>query len=444
MRILFISTDLIAGDLARILSKEGHDVRLYIQDKNRRKNFEGLVQKTDDWRKELTWVGKDGLIVFDDVGYGKHQDRLRKQGYSVFGGSELGDKLEIDREYGQEIFKKYGIKTAPLKDFRNIQDAITFIEKDRTAWVVKQNNHHYSKKLNYVGSLKDGRDVISFLKNNLGNPHLKNEKISLHKRIFGVEIGAGRYFNGTDWVGPIEINLEHTHLFPNEVGPLTSEMGTLAWYTKNEANKLWQATTAKLKPYLQEIGFRGDIEINSIVNKTGAYALEATARFGSPIIHLHEELHLSPWGEFLKSVADGKQHPFKYKKGYGIVTLIAIPPFPYGDEDKTELLTGTEIFFDRIKKEDWNSIHFEEVSVKHHKGTPHYYISDNRGYILYVTASNKSLRKAQEKIHTLIQKIHVPKMMYREDIGSKFLREDKETLKKLGYIKQDWHDKYLN
>jgi len=444
MRVLFISEDLIAGDLARILIQEGHSVKLFIRNKEQRNNFEGIVPKIDDWKKELSWVGKEGLIVFDDVGFGKIQNGLRKKGYRVVGGSEQGDRFELDREYGQEIFKKYGIQTAPLKDFDDLADALHFVEKDKRAWVVKQNNHHYSKKLNYVGALRDGRDVASFIRSNIGNPHLRKERISLHQRIFGVEIAAGRFFNGNDWVGPICINLEHTHLFPNNIGPLTSEMGTLAWYTENENNKLWKATTAKIKPYLQEIGFKGYIDINCIVNKTGAYALEATARFGSPIIHLQEQLHISPWGELLSALADGEKYSLKYRKGYGLVTVMAAPPFPYGDIDKSDLLTGTEIFFDRMTKKDWESVHFEEVSARHSKEGLQYYISDNRGYVLYVTSSDRSLRKAQEKTHKLIRKIFFPKMMYREDIGSKFLREDKETLKKLGYIKQDWHDKYLN
>lgn len=441
MRILFISRNLMAADLVRSLKAEGHSVKLCITNKNRRRNFEGIVEKTNDWKSELVWVGKgkNSLIVFDDVGFGKEQDELRSQGYSVFGGSELGDKLEMDREYGQEIFRTYGIKTVPLKDFNTVKEAEEYIKNHPAAWVVKQNNNH-SKKISFVGERKDGKDVLSYLKSNLENAHLKDERITLHKRIFGVEIGAGRYFNGTDWVGPIEINLEHTRLFPNDIGPITDEMGTLAWYTENEKNKLWQATTAKLKPYLQEIGFRGDIEINAIVNKQGAFALEATARFGCPIIHLHKELHVSPWGEFLKAIADGKQYKLKYKRGYGIVTALMAPPFPYYTEDETELLFGTQIFFDRMSKKDWDAVHFDEVA---RAADGSYYIADNQGYVLYVTSHHRSLRKAQDKILKLIKKISFPKMMYREDIGGRFLREDKETLKRLGYIKQDWHDKYV-
>lgn len=122
MRVLFISKDLLAGDVARLIKEEGHEVKLYIKDKARRENLEGMVDKTNDWKKELKWVGKEGLIVFDDVGFGADQDKLRKQGYAVFGGSERADLLETDRKYGQQIFAEYGMDTVENEKFQNIPD----------------------------------------------------------------------------------------------------------------------------------------------------------------------------------------------------------------------------------------------------------------------------------------------------------------------------------
>ena len=54
MRILFISNDLIAGHLAYLLTTEGHDVRLYIEEEGRRDNFHNLVTKSFDWKADLT------------------------------------------------------------------------------------------------------------------------------------------------------------------------------------------------------------------------------------------------------------------------------------------------------------------------------------------------------------------------------------------------------
>lgn len=432
MNILFISNDLIGGNLALLLKKEGHNVKLFIEDSGRHENFNNMITKVYNWKKELPWVGTDGLIVFDDVGYGEIQDDLRKQGYTVFGGSKGGDRLEQDRVFGQKMFREHGIKTFPLKDFNSIKNAISFVKKHKKAWVIKQNNHHYSKVLNYVGEFDDGRDVLGMLYNYYHSKRANTEKISLHEKIIGVEIGCGRYFNGHDWVGPIEFNIEYPKFFPGDLGPMTSEMGTLAWYSNDEKNKLYRETIEKMTAYLRKVNFRGDFEINCIVNETGIYALEATARMGSPIIHLHSELNKSPWGEFLYAVAKGEDYNLKWKKGYGIVVLVAVPPFPYTEKAQRNLLYGSYVYLDNLKQRDNQHVHFEEVSYNTNK--KRFYISDTRGYILYVTGVTSSIKKTQNNVYRIIKDVYIPKMFYRNDIGDSFLKENRAKLIKWGYI----------
>lgn len=432
MNILFISKDLNAGNLAYLLTKEGHSVKLYIDNKESRHNFDNMVTRIDNWRTELSWVGKDGLIVFDDVGYGATQDRLRKQGYTVFGGSAKGEKLETDREYGQEIFKKCGIETVELKDFENMDDAAMFIKKNPAAWVLKTDNGN-GKFYSYVGELPDGDDVLCLLRNYLLHSPINKKAVTLHKRIYGVEIGVGRYFNGKDWVGPIEYNIEHVSFMAGNVGPTTSEMGTLAWYDDNEKNKLYLATLAKMKDFLATTGFRGDFEVNCIVNEDGVFPLEATARLGTPAIHLHSEIHESPWGEFLHAVASGKQYDLKWKKGYATVALMAVPPFPFSKKSKEHDHYGIRIHFVDTKPEDFKHVHFEEVALSSiDKGQ--YYITDKQGYILYVTGLGATVKEAQKKMYALAKKVVIPKVMYRNDIGDSFDHTDRDKLKAWGYL----------
>lgn len=432
MKILFITKDMVAPYLAILLKNEGHSVKLFIQDKDRKNNLDLLVDKTDNWKQELEWVDKDGLIIFDNVGYGKIQDSLRKKGFNVFGGSEFGDKLENQREFCNEIFEKYGMKTRILKDFKKIEEAIDYIKENPKAWVIKQNGSML-KSANYVGLFQDGKDTIDVLNNYLHNKFIDQTNITLQEKIEGVEIGVGRYFNGNDWVGPIEINLEHKKFCAGDVGPTTSEMGTLAWYDDNENNKLFQETLSKIKPYLQKINFKGDMEINCIVNETGAYPLEATPRFGSPIVHLQTEIHSSPWGEFLSSIAKGSAYNLNWKRGFGIVLLLALPPFPYKKINKESLSCGLNIYFDKVSQEEMKHIHFEAVARSNNGNR--YYVSDNNGYILYVTSIGKTPEEARKKAYEITKKIIIPKIMYRNDIATKFIEEDQEKLKKWGYLK---------
>lgn len=432
MKILFVSNDLIAGNVAYLLAKAGHDVKLHIEDEDRRDNLHGMVNKTEDWKSELKWVGKKGLIIFDDVGHGIVQDALRKDGYNVFGSSAEGDMLERNRVFGQEKFAEYGMTIVPIKNFPNADAAIRFVKKNPGAWVIKQNSTS-DKGLNYVGLFDDGRDVLDVLRNYKANNSHGSAVLTLQKRIIGVEIAVTRCFNGTDWVGPMLINIEHKKFLAGDVGPTTSEMGTIGWYEEDENNRLFAETLGKLKPYLQEINYRGIIDINCIVNEEGAFPIEATCRAGSPIIHLQTELNLSPWADLMLATAKGQPFKLKVKPGVGIVIVVAIPPFPFAKKIRQHSQFGTCIYFDdKMTEKEKTHVHFEEVSWD--KRRKCHYISDRRGYILYVTETGKTVEEAQKKAYKIIKKILIPKMMYRNDIGQRFVGTTKKQLKRWGFI----------
>jgi phosphoribosylamine--glycine ligase len=260
----------------------------------------------------------------------------------------------------------------------------------------------------------------------------------LQRHIDGIEIGCAHYFNGDDWVGPIEVSIEHKRLFPGDIGPKTYEMGTLMWYDADENNRLFAETLAKLKPYLREIGYRGDIDVNCIVNETGAYPLEITARFGYPAIQLRIEIHESPWGAFLKAVADGKNYSLSWSHGFGVVVLIACPPFPYSISGSERGLSprGLTVHFDHSMDDDaFRHIHFEDVSVrKDGFGRDEYCVAADTGYVLHVTALTERAENARRKAYELIGKITLPRMFYRHDIGLKFIERDRRELERIGYL----------
>lgn len=428
MRVLFVSGEFIVGDLARYLQLEGCDVKLFIEHPKQKHCLDGLVDKTDDWKKEIDWVGKDGLIVFDDVGYGKIQDNLRKEGYRVVGGSEGGDKIELDREYGQWILSQHGMSIVPIFNFSKVEDAIKFVSARGGAWVVKQNNHQCA--LNYVGELPNGKDVLSVLEL-YKKAGVKN--LTLQEKIDGVEIGVARYFNGNDWVGPIEMNVEHKSLFNGNIGPKTGEMGTLMWYDDNEENKLFQETLVKFKSYLSGIDFRGDVDLNVFVNEDGIFPIEITARFGCPSTYLQGTMHHSPWREFLGAIADGKEYNLQYHTGYGIALTLASPPFPYsGNFNKEYSSEGLEVLYkDELAEEEEKRIHFEGIYKKDEK----FFVSESLGYVLFVSGRGESIKESQKSALDLAEKVVIPKIFYRTDIGEKFLNNDMKLLKEWGWIK---------
>ena len=128
----------------------------------------GLVSRTDDWNADLPWileVGNDGIILFEDDAHerGRKQDELRRQGFQVIGGSSFGDRLENDRKYAQSVLRDIGLPVAPMYEFDTLAEATSFVEAHPGRYVLKFSGDAFCASDNYVGRMRDGRDVVAVL-----------------------------------------------------------------------------------------------------------------------------------------------------------------------------------------------------------------------------------------------------------------------------------------
>ena len=204
------------------MKKEGHEVKYFIQQKDQRDVCDGFVEKADDWEKFKDWAD---VIVFDDIGFGIVADKLRKEGKLVVGGSVYTDKLENDREYGQEEMKAAGITILPVSNFDDFDEAIKFLKANPGRYVLKPSGKAQNEKeLLFVGQEEDGLDVVQILEHYKKNWSKKIKAFQLQKFAAGVEIAVGAFFNGKDFVFPINVNFEHKRMFPGDIGPSTGEM----------------------------------------------------------------------------------------------------------------------------------------------------------------------------------------------------------------------------
>ena len=106
MRFLGVGDACELGALYMRLQEEGHEVKVFIQDPLCRGTLAGIVPQTADWRRELAWVGRDGIILFENVSEmrGALQDELRQDGYQIIGGSAFGDISTRSRPCSCAIF----------------------------------------------------------------------------------------------------------------------------------------------------------------------------------------------------------------------------------------------------------------------------------------------------------------------------------------------------
>ncbi|MFH1588200.1 MAG: phosphoribosylglycinamide synthetase C domain-containing protein [Candidatus Diapherotrites archaeon] len=223
-KFLFVSIDALIDDIAWQVIKEGHEAKFFIQDPEEKEVGDGFVQKVDDWEKEVSWAD---VIVFDDVlGQGTKAKKLRDGGKLVIGGTPYTDKLEDDRAFGQEEMKKAGIPILPYRDFTSFDEAIEFVKQNPGKYVIKPSGEAQNiKGLLFIGEEDDGRDVIQVLTDYKNAWSKKIPLLQLQKRVEGVEVAVGAFFNGKEFTYPINVNFEHKKLFPGDLGPSTGEMG---------------------------------------------------------------------------------------------------------------------------------------------------------------------------------------------------------------------------
>ncbi len=422
-KFLFVSRWGESLDIANTIKKEGHEVKLFVEDKGCKEIGFGFVNKATHWEKHIAWAD---IIIFDYTGYGKIATQLRSAGKLVVGGTEYTDRLELDRNYGQAELKKHKIKIIPSKEFTSFNDAITYIEANPNTYVVKPCGETQElKQLLFVGSDDEGLDVIRILRayekawgNDFGN-------FQLQRKVKGVEVSIAAFFNGHEFVYPINITFEHKKLFPKELGVSTGEMGTSMFWTKD--SPIFEATLLKFQSTLAKHNFIGHIDINCIVNGNGIFPLEFTSRFGYPQIFIQRAGINEPLGELFLKLASKKTFRINVKKGFQVGAYIVVPPFPYDDKKTFNLFSkDAVVVFKKNGKEGVHPMHLKKVKDE-------WLITGNTGIAVLVTGVGNTMKDAQKMMYNRINNVIINNGYYRTDIGDRW-SEDSDKLWSWGLL----------
>ena len=393
------------------MKKEGHEVKMWIRpgENDDTPVGNGFIEKIKSLREGKEWAN---FIIFDDGEMGEIADQARKDGKVVWGGSEISDRMEMERGYGQKIFKEIGMTTIPSKEFKNVEEARSFVASNPKRYVVKPSGTIQNEKaLTYCGKEEDGSDLMIVLDNYQKKWSHQIEKIELQDFVKGVEFGVSGFFNGRDFVLPIEGSFEHKKLMNGNIGPSTGEMGTSQiWMNKN---KIYRETIGRSVSFLSKSKATGYVDINCIVTKDKVLPLEWTIRFGYPTLTLALETIKGDIGKTMFEIAFGKNTNFSVSYPYSIVVVLATPPYPFtSSELYRKYGEDQEIIF---STKDRTGYWPEEVK----KEGERWFVTGASGFTLMVTGSGNNINEARKMVYERIKKVTIPNMFYRTDIGDK-------------------------
>ncbi|AEN07019.1 Phosphoribosylglycinamide synthetase, C-domain-containing protein [halophilic archaeon DL31] len=425
---LFVSLDGLIGDIAWRVQNAGNNIKYAItEDEFSQDVADGIVPKADDWEADLGWAD---IVIFDDgFGLGTHAERLREEGIPVVGGTELTDRLEEARGFGHDTMADLGLNVIDSVIFDDIDDGIEYVRDHPNPYVIKPCGEAQNfNQLLYVGQAEDGADVIQMLQRYRDAWNQTVEEFQLQRCKEGIEISVCAFFDGQEFVTPINYTFEHKRLFPDDLGPMTGEMGTSMFW--DGPNRLFYETIAPFEALLREEGYVGPFDINCIVNESGIFPLEVTPRFGYPQILIQEAAMETRIDEFLYGLATDTQPELDVHDGYQVGFRMCVPPFPADDVEWFEEHSRDLVV--RFRGDGIpDGIHLEDI--KHTDGE--YRVAGETGEVLVVTGKGRTMRLAQEQAYSRAEEVILPNKFYRSDIGDRWF-EDIEQLVSWGYLRE--------
>lgn len=429
MNVLIVDPDLCGLDLSYRAAEAGHKVKLWIPPQHGKRSEDGDgfpgIERVTAWKPEMGWA-KSGLVInlHNESNITKELDRYRDFGFPVFGPSSKSAELEINRGKGMKFFEQGGVDVPPYKTFASLDECLSFARKADQPYVFKTLGDEEDKSLSFVA--EDPEELVNWLEDKkkkglkLSGPCMLQEKVDLVAEI-GVSGWMGKNgFLKDKW----NLNFEHKKLMPGDFGPNTGEMGTVCKYVKEA--KLADLVLKPFEDKLKSLGHIGDVDVNCGIDTKGkAWPFEWTCRFGWPSTQILVASHKNDPIEWMKDALSGKDS-LEVDERCAVGVLMALPPFPYPDEEGDSIglrVSGIEDVWEKVSP--WQ---LKLVDDEYKTTGP---------YVCVVTAHGPDLHDAIPSVYEAVDRIKYPNRIVRNDIG-KDLEKKLPKLHALGYEEVTW------
>lgn len=408
-KFLFLSNSGDGLGLAFKMKDAGHQVGAFIRSSKSRKNFDRMLLKFDSGAQWKTWIDKKTTIVFDSNGGGVLGDQLRMQGYSVFMGSKFADILELDRDAAFEYMKQVGIKFPHTEGFYDWESGKAFAKGNNTKrWVFKPSGKLADNDA--IGSyVSHDAEDLSEMMDYWATMHSGPIEYVLQEFLEGVAISTEGWFNGREWMTPFNHTVERKQIMNNNLGPSGGCSGNAVWAWNYGYNHIIEEGIKLLGPVLEEFGYAGPCDLNSVVNEDGVWALELTPRFGYDALPALLKLYQGDFADLLEALARG-DHPkeMSLNRGFGTALRISVPPYP-----SEEFKHPGGIPIRGWEKNNRDDLFFYEVMLNDKNN---FVTSPAFGAVAAIQGYGMELKEAFEHPYYLAKKARIPEKQYRTDI----------------------------
>lgn len=423
MNILILDDEAVGLAFALRALDQGHYVKHWVGKTGQGdEEFvgQGLVDRVPEWKKHMGWA--DLIVCTGNAKLGKDLKPYQENGYPIFAPNDKGAKLELDRQYGNEMLQEYGIPCLPCTEFHDFKAAIRHVEHTGQAFACKPWGGEADKSLSYVA---DSPEDLIFTLEKWASEGVKPDFI-LQEKVEGIEMGVAAFFGPGGFAGLIEESWEEKKFLTGGLGQNTGEMGTTIRYTAQSA--LFDRVLAPMEPHLLSIGYVGDVNVNCIIGLEDGipWPLEFTARMGWPDWNIRMQLHGGDLAQHMLDCINGRD-TFECLPEVAVGVVMAHGDFPHGNMKARELagypLRG--ITEDNLSQLAFQSVMWglAPVAVGGRIKDSLCYVTAG-DYVLIACGSGQSVSAARNHAYDATHSITWPSnRMFRIDIGERLEKQ---------------------
>lgn len=371
------------------------------------------LQELADFAKReqiaLTVVGPEAPLAAGIV------DVFRNQGLRIFGPTQLAAQLESSKDFSKAFMKRHGIPTADYQTFSNASEAHNYIDQKGAPIVIKADGLAAGKGVVVAMSLPEAHMAVNMMlsDNKLGNA---GARVVIEEFLIGEEASFIVLVDGKNVV-PLATSQDHKRLHDGDQGPNTGGMGAYSPAPVVTPEIHARAMREVIMPTVlgmkaDGIPYTGFLYAGLMISPDGRIkTLEFNCRMGDPETQPIMARLESDLVNALDKAIDGKLDEVELKWDRRIALGVVLAAHQYPDTPRS----GDRISGIPAPTNDQIVFH---AGTKLHDGN----LLTSGGRVLCVVGLADTVKAAQQKAYSAVEKIHFDGMQYRKDIGFRAIK----------------------
>jgi len=363
-----------------------------------------IVAFCREHRIDLVVVGPEAPLCAGIV------DDLESAGVKAFGPSRAAAQLEGSKGFTKDLCRANGIPTAAYERFKHAPAAKAYIRSHGAPIVVKADGLAAGKGVIVAQSEAEAEAAVDMMFG--GGLGEAGGEVVIEEFLDGEEASFFALCDGETAI-PLATAQDHKRAFDGDKGPNTGGMGAYSPAPNIDAemsDRIMNDIIAPTMRAMKAIGtpYKGVLYAGLMITRHGPKLIEYNARFGDPETQVLMPRLMSDLVPALLASRDGvlKSFDLRWYETPALTVVMAARGYPghyargtvIEGLDEAAAVEGVQIFHAGPKAEGGR-------------------ILANGGRVLNVSATGKTVRKAQARAYAAIARIRWPEGFYRRDIG---------------------------